>query len=68
MKSSDVGRRAVVFESEEKPGKTGTVTEVYDEFNFRFKTDPTHKYPDGREYEYCIKLVNVSFKDKKGST
>lgn len=59
MKSSDVGRRVVVFESEDKPGKTGVITAIYDDFNFRMETD------NGREYEFCTKLVNVSFKDKK---
>ena len=55
MKSSDVGKRIVVFESDRDKGKTLTILEVYDDFNFRAVTDYNI------EYEFCTKLVNVKF-------
>lgn len=39
MKQSDVNRRCRVFDRPGGKGLVGTIIEVYDEFNFRFKTD-----------------------------
>lgn len=46
MKQSDVNRRCRVFDRPDGKGLVGTIIEVYDEFNFRFKTD------NGNEYEF----------------
>lgn len=54
MKSSDVGRRVVAFETEDKPGKIGTITHVFDS-SFRLVTDK------GVVYEFSTNLINVKF-------
>ena len=33
-------------------GIVGKVIVVYDDSRFRIRTDPTLRYPDGREYEF----------------
>lgn len=52
MKESDVNRRARIFDRPNGTGLVGHITQVFDEYRFRFKTDPSDKYPDGREYEF----------------
>lgn len=56
MKSDDVGKKAVVFESQDRKGITGTITEVF-ESSFRLVTDR------GTVYEFSTKLVNIKFLD-----
>lgn len=58
MKESDVNRRCRVFDRPDNPnakGLIGTITKVYDDFNFRFETD------NGNEYEFSTKVVTVQF-------
>ena len=58
MRPEDVDKRCRVFDRPDDPyskGLVGTVTEVYDEFNFRFRTD------NGTVYEFSIKNVKVKF-------
>ena len=52
MKQSDVNRRCRVFDRPDGMGLVGTITDVLDGSTFRFKTDPSDKYPNGREYEF----------------
>ena len=54
MKQDDVGMKVVVFESQDRKGITGTITEVF-ENSFRIKTDR------GTIYEFSPQLVNVKF-------
>lgn len=54
MKSDDIGKRIVVFESQDKNGITGTIIEVFD-VSFRIKTDK------GIIYEFSPQLVNIKF-------
>ena len=52
MKESDVNRRCRVFDRPDGRGLIGTITEIFSDTSFRFKTDSNDKYPDGREYEF----------------
>ncbi len=63
MKETDVNRRCRIFDRPDDPqarGLVGVITEVYDEFNFRFKTD------NDKEYEFSIKTVTVHFLNEGG--
>lgn len=60
MKQTDVNRSCRIFDRPDGRGLVGTITEVYDDFNFRFKTDT------GREYEFSIKNVTVHFLNEGG--
>ena len=60
MKASDVNRRCRIFDRPDDPyskGLPGRITDVYDEFNFRFEMD------NGKQYELSIKTVQVQFLD-----
>lgn len=60
MKQSDVNRKCRVFDRPDDSnarGLVGTITEVYDDFNFRFQLD------NGKEFEFSIKNVTVQFLD-----
>ena len=53
-----MNRRCRVFDRPEDSnarGLIGTITAIYDEFNFRFVTD------NGNEYEFSTKVVTVQF-------
>jgi len=66
MQQEDVGRRVKVFDRPNGNGLIGTVTEVFSETTFRFKTDPSERYPNGREYEFSTEgnmAVRVHFLD-----
>lgn len=56
-----MNRKVRVFDRPGGKGLIGTITEVYDEFNFRFITD------NGKEYEFSTTgqfSVQVTFLDE----
>lgn len=66
MQDTDVNRRAVVFDRPIGQGKglVGTIISVSSPTTFRFRTDPTERNPDGREYEFSMTgdvAVSVQF-------
>ena len=72
MKETDVNRRARIFDRPNDPnakGLVGTIIEVITPTSFRFRTDPSPRNPDGREYEFTIGIekekagVQVQFLD-----
>jgi hypothetical protein len=66
MIESDVNRRVRVFDNPNGNGLIGRVTAIFSATTFRFKTDPSDKYPEGREYEFSTEgelAVQVQFLD-----
>lgn len=53
MKQSDVNRRVRVFDRPDGTGLIGVVTDIFDEWTFRIKTD------SGRDYEFSTKTGDI---------